>query len=305
MENGKLAGTISLIFLGASISLPDQGHSADLFKDIVGAVVNETVNREAKAAASTNPQNTSITRDEIRRTQAALNRNGCPAGPADGIFGPKTAAAIRAYQLKNGWPATGTLTKAQRNQLLGIDPGVAAVASGLVPLLLIDGGGSVTGSSDASQGRNTAVIPSGDGSTGRATNEMTLRQQQRLKNDRGSVTIDGTNSTGTTAMATGNRDQDPNATVATGQQSLKDVLNSSAQQTNEADTDATGRKRVTSTTTTTSVDPAAQRRQLRNDRASVAAGSSGVAGSRTTIDDSVTEGDCTIARRRTGGCISQ
>ena len=34
----------------------------------------------------------------ISRVQAGLNRLGYEAGPTDGVFGPKTEAAIRGYQ---------------------------------------------------------------------------------------------------------------------------------------------------------------------------------------------------------------
>jgi len=43
----------------------------------------------------------------VRNLQLALNRLGYAAGPADGLIGPKTRAAIRAYQIDSGLPASG------------------------------------------------------------------------------------------------------------------------------------------------------------------------------------------------------
>lgn len=50
--------------------------------------------------------------------QQALNAFGHDAGRPDGVFGPKTRAAIQAYQTSIGETPTGELTAAQRAQLL-------------------------------------------------------------------------------------------------------------------------------------------------------------------------------------------
>ncbi|MGI9391253.1 MAG: peptidoglycan-binding domain-containing protein [Boseongicola sp.] len=308
MENGKLAATIGLIFLSASVAIPDKGHSADIFKELAKTLANKAIIQGTpQEAASAKQLNSANSRDEIRRDQAALKRNGYSPGPADGIDGNKTRAAVRAFQSDNGWPVTGVLTGAQRARLRGhIDPGAAAVASGLVPLILNDGGGSVTRSSDAVQERRTPVVLPGNGSGSAETSEISLRQQQRLSNERSRTSIEGTDNTGTTATATGSFAQDPTTTVGTSQQSLRSVLNNSAQQSTNDDSSTNSRKRVTSTTTTTtSVDQAAQRRQLRQDRTSVGSAGGAVAGSQATIRESATEGDCTNIKRRAGGCISQ
>ena len=54
----------------------------------------------------------------VKAAQEALNRNGANI-MADGKMGPKTKAAIRAYQQKNGLQATGTLDS-QTKQKLGV-----------------------------------------------------------------------------------------------------------------------------------------------------------------------------------------
>jgi TPR repeat protein len=50
------------------------------------------------------------TRDQIRDAQRLLNELGFDAGPADGITGKRTRAAVRDYQDRNGLPSTGAVT---------------------------------------------------------------------------------------------------------------------------------------------------------------------------------------------------
>lgn len=57
--------------------------------------------------------------------QEALNRAGFDAGPADGLAGRRTRAAIAAYRQANGLPGTGVIDDVFLDQLLGlsaIDP---------------------------------------------------------------------------------------------------------------------------------------------------------------------------------------
>ena len=53
-----------------------------------------------------------------RRIQAALDVQGFNPGPADGIFGRRTRAALQAWQAAKGYTATGNLTTAQARVLL-------------------------------------------------------------------------------------------------------------------------------------------------------------------------------------------
>jgi len=48
-----------------------------------------------------------LDRSQVRVVQRALNERGCNAGPVDGIIGPKTRGAIRAYQENEGLAVTG------------------------------------------------------------------------------------------------------------------------------------------------------------------------------------------------------
>ena len=58
------------------------------------------------------------TREDRRWLQTALKSEGFDPGPADGQFGPKTQAAIKAWQRSIGQAATGQLTDSQMRRLL-------------------------------------------------------------------------------------------------------------------------------------------------------------------------------------------
>src|SRR5690606_25117263 len=51
-------------------------------------------------------------RAQVKSVQAALNARGFDAGPADGALGPRTRAAIRAYQIETGLPTSGAIDDA-------------------------------------------------------------------------------------------------------------------------------------------------------------------------------------------------
>ena len=55
----------------------------------------------------------------VKSAQQALQTNGQDPGPIDGHIGPKTKAALRAYQEANGLKATGKLD-AETLQKLGV-----------------------------------------------------------------------------------------------------------------------------------------------------------------------------------------
>lgn len=52
-----------------------------------------------------------LNRDGVRELQTRLNALGFDAGPEDGLMGPTTAGAIRAFQQSRGLPVTGDATQ--------------------------------------------------------------------------------------------------------------------------------------------------------------------------------------------------
>ena len=73
-----------------------------------------------------------VLRDEIRQVQERLQQAGLNPGPADGIPGQQTTAALRQYQNTRGLPVTGWLDDATR-QALGVVPSAAASAPPQAP----------------------------------------------------------------------------------------------------------------------------------------------------------------------------
>jgi len=59
-----------------------------------------------------------LSRSEVKALQAALNQKGFTTGQPDGLAGPATRAALRAWQRSVGLPADGFPT-AQLLQELG------------------------------------------------------------------------------------------------------------------------------------------------------------------------------------------
>ncbi|NNG67269.1 LysM peptidoglycan-binding domain-containing protein [Caldanaerobacter subterraneus] len=64
--------------------------------------------------------------------QARLKSLGFDPGPIDGIFGPKTEAAVKAYQQSRGLPPTGIVDETTWNALLFATPPAPPPSSGKV-----------------------------------------------------------------------------------------------------------------------------------------------------------------------------
>lgn len=69
----------------------------------------------------TDPEEESLAREERVLVQQSLNALGFDAGPADGIFGPRTRAAIREWQDAGGHEATGQVTREQFAALAAVE----------------------------------------------------------------------------------------------------------------------------------------------------------------------------------------
>jgi lytic murein transglycosylase len=66
----------------------------------------------AGLSRSFGPDATGLTQAERRALQEGLTRAGFDAGPADGVLGTRSEAAIRAFQTANGLPVTGEASPA-------------------------------------------------------------------------------------------------------------------------------------------------------------------------------------------------
>ena len=54
-------------------------------------------------------QEQKLSKDEIQQVQQALDQKGFKSGQPDGVLGPETKNAIKEFQQKQGWNATGEL----------------------------------------------------------------------------------------------------------------------------------------------------------------------------------------------------
>lgn len=60
--------------------------------------------------------------EKVRRIQNKLNSINFNSGAADGIFGPRTAGAVKRFQSVSGLAITGTITPRTRQQLFNPNP---------------------------------------------------------------------------------------------------------------------------------------------------------------------------------------
>lgn len=84
------------------------------------------------------------TADSVVRAQQRLNALGLEPGPADGVVGPRTRAALRSYQQRRGLPATGELdfstiaALAQDAPAAGVGRPAPVPAAAPVPAVAVD-----------------------------------------------------------------------------------------------------------------------------------------------------------------------
>ena len=69
------------------------------------------------AGSTAAPMNGQMSMDRVRSAQQALQAKGMDPGPVDGVIGPRTEAAIRAYQKDQALPQTGRLDDQTRAKL--------------------------------------------------------------------------------------------------------------------------------------------------------------------------------------------
>src|SRR2546425_1798181 len=90
-------------------------------KDTVGAKVDRGVEKTKAKARETKDKIAAQTESsaDIRQAQMALKDKGHAPGPIDGIHGPRTSAALRAYQKAENIKVTGRLDADTKSHLMG------------------------------------------------------------------------------------------------------------------------------------------------------------------------------------------
>ncbi len=59
---------------------------------------------------STRVEMPALSREEVRRAQELLAQQGYDPGPIDGLYGPRTKAAVEQFEQARGLPVTGTVS---------------------------------------------------------------------------------------------------------------------------------------------------------------------------------------------------
>src|SRR5207247_238428 len=104
----KLATAALAVALGISLSAIPAMSADD----------NKTLKNKAVDAKDTTAAQTESSA-EIRQGQMALKEKGHDPGPIDGIHGPRTSAALRAYQKAENIKVTGRLDADTESHLMG------------------------------------------------------------------------------------------------------------------------------------------------------------------------------------------
>lgn len=96
---------------------PGEAIIGGIIGGLIGGAISGQQRPRAQAAAP-RPAVSQAQREQNRAVQVALNYFDFPAGTPDGAIGPRSRAAISAYQAFMGFPATGALTEFERSVLL-------------------------------------------------------------------------------------------------------------------------------------------------------------------------------------------
>lgn len=117
---GRVSRRAALAAVAAMIAVPAAVAAGPLTVDGQGLV------QLAQSAAELPPQ---MRQAMIVGVQEELAAHGYAVGPADGVVGPRTRAAIRAYQRDAGLPVNGVPTKDLLDHLKFAQPKVTARAA--------------------------------------------------------------------------------------------------------------------------------------------------------------------------------
>jgi hypothetical protein len=104
-----IAGAVSL--LSAPVGLYAEGGRQS------GAARSQTEREQYPGAGQEQSGAQQLSRENIREVQEKLNEMGHDAGPADGVWGPQTQAAIKNFQQEKQIEATGQLDQQTLNEL--------------------------------------------------------------------------------------------------------------------------------------------------------------------------------------------
>lgn len=125
-KNGRgLAIGVGAFGLGVLLNEASRAENNSGYNDNDDDDYRENDHRERsyrKKSASPSTRNRSSSPEvqfsqEVLETQKSLNQAGYDAGTEDGVGGPQTAAAVKAFQRGFGYQETGILTPAQRKRL--------------------------------------------------------------------------------------------------------------------------------------------------------------------------------------------
>ena len=110
----KMSLAASLVMTSMSTPVFADNLGAAIVGGIIGGVLINEASKSKKRTYSAN----SVTRQQNREAQAALNYFGFPAGTPDGVMGSRSRAAVSQYQVFMGYPGTGRLTQYERDFLV-------------------------------------------------------------------------------------------------------------------------------------------------------------------------------------------
>ncbi len=87
------------------------------YKTLVSDSLGHQLALQVKVGSKPKASATSTASPSMRKAQEALKSRGFDPGPIDGVLGPRTKAAIRAFQRSLGVNETGTLDEQTKTKL--------------------------------------------------------------------------------------------------------------------------------------------------------------------------------------------
>jgi peptidoglycan hydrolase-like protein with peptidoglycan-binding domain len=104
-------------------------------------VKDKAVEMKDKVASKMHRGKGRMAASDVTATQQALRDKGYDPGPIDGVWGPKTAKAVRDYQKAEGLTVTGRMDTATADRL-GVKTSMSQTASPASPPTSTDSGAS-------------------------------------------------------------------------------------------------------------------------------------------------------------------